>query len=239
MLAPLFFLGVTAFAALYASLPAQFPANRVLLLTAHPDDECLFFAPTLLSLVHHDVYSLTLSTGNADGLGHLRRRELHGSLDILGVAPDRQWIVDHPHLQDNITQYWDSALIADVVRPYILQHNIDTILTFDDHGVSGHPNHQSLPSAVRELIRSHNSSPPQLFTLVSVPLTAKYIGVVSPLLAKATRYFHSPSPVFVSGMREYWRAIQAMRQHKSQLVWFRYLYVLFSRYMWVNEWVMV
>ncbi|KAF8348549.1 N-acetylglucosaminylphosphatidylinositoldeacety la se [Amanita rubescens] len=232
MLALLFFLGVATFATLYAPLLTQFPATRVLLLTAHPDDECLFFAPTLLSLVHHDVYSLTLSTGNADGLGHLRRH-------ILGVAPDRQWIVDHPNLQDNITQYWDSALVAQVVRPYILQHDIDTILTFDDHGVSGHPNHQSLPSAIRELIRSYNSSSPQLFTLVSVPLTVKYIGVVSPLLAKATRYFHSPSPVFVSGMREYWRAIQAMRKHKSQLVWFRYLYVLFSRYMWVNEWVMV
>ena len=242
MLAPLIFLGVAALAALYAPLPAQFPATRLLLLTAHPDDECLFFAPTLLSLANCDVYSLTLSTGDANGLGHLRRRELQGSLDVLGVAPDRRWSVDHPHLQDNITQHWDSTLIADVVRPYILQHNIDTILTFDDHGISGHPNHQSLPAAVRQLIHSYNSSlssPPQLFTLVSVPLAAKYIGIISPLLTKVTRYFYSPSPVFVSGMREYWRAVQAMRQHKSQLVWFRYLNVLFSRYMWVNEWVMV
>ena len=79
------------------------------------------------------------------------------------------------------------------------------------------------------------SSPPQLFTLVSVPLVTKYNGILSPLLAKGTV---SQTPVFVSGMHEYWRAVMAMRQHKSQLVWFRYLYVLFSRYMWVNEWVM-
>ncbi|KAF8724731.1 hypothetical protein AX14_008635 [Amanita brunnescens Koide BX004] len=233
---------VVVAAALFRPVRPPFAARRILLLTAHPDDECLFFAPTLLALAHQPVYSLTLSTGNADGLGNLRRRELHGSLNVLGVSPDRRWAIDHPRLQDNITQYWDADVIAEVVRPYVVQHDIDTILTFDDHGVSGHPNHQSLPSGVQQLIRNYNDSsslPPQLFTLVSVPLATKYSSVISPLLAKAIVQFYSPTPVFVSGMQEYWRAVQAMRQHESQLVWFRYLYVGFSRYMWVNEWVVV
>ena len=43
----------------------------------------------------------------------------------------------------------------------------------------------------------------------------------------------------VSGAEGYARAHRAMRQHWSQLVWFRWLYVAFSRYMWVNEWVEV
>jgi len=47
------------------------------------------------------------------------------------------------------------------------------------------------------------------------------------------------TPVFVSGLWEYWTALQAMRAHGSQLEWFRWLYVVFSRYMWVNEWVEV
>ena len=40
-------------------------AHRVLLLTAHPDDECMFFAPTLVSLVQNSValFSLCLSAG--------------------------------------------------------------------------------------------------------------------------------------------------------------------------------
>lgn len=46
-------------------------------------------------------------------------------------------------------------------------------------------------------------------------------------------------PVFVSGIPEYFRALKAMRMHASQLVWFRWLYVSFSRYMWVNEWLEV
>jgi N-acetylglucosaminylphosphatidylinositol deacetylase len=39
--------------------------SRILLLTAHPDDECFFFAPTLLSLSAgtDKLYSLTVSNG--------------------------------------------------------------------------------------------------------------------------------------------------------------------------------
>lgn len=72
---------------------------RVLLLTAHPDDECMFFAPTLLALrdrVSVEVFSLCLSVGNADGLGQTRRHELSRSLDVLGVDASRRWVVDVP-----------------------------------------------------------------------------------------------------------------------------------------------
>ncbi|KAK2461185.1 hypothetical protein APHAL10511_006712 [Amanita phalloides] len=216
------------------SPPHPFAASRLLLVTAHPDDECLFFAPTLLTLPDHQhLYSLTLSIGNADGLGEVRKRELQDSLDVLGIARDRRWVVDHPLLQDNITQFWDADVVAHVLRPYVLEHKIDTILTFDDRGVSGHPNHRSLPSGVQQLIDSWDGVPrPRLFSLVSVPLATKYIGVLSALIAK----LKGSEQVFVAGMGEYWQAVQAMRRHSSQMRWFRYLYVLHSRYMWVNEW---
>ena len=85
---------------------------RILLLTAHPDDECLFFAPTLSSLLASpsipddteasngqksaEVYSLCLSVGDADGLGDVRQDELSRSLNMLGVEESRRWVVDHP-----------------------------------------------------------------------------------------------------------------------------------------------
>lgn len=47
------------------------------------------------------------------------------------------------------------------------------------------------------------------------------------------------APVAVSGWDGYMRALQAMMEHRSQLVWFRWLYVSFSRYMWVNQWAEV
>ena len=75
-------------------------ASRILLLTAHPDDECFFFAPTILALredpTHPEIYSLTLSTGNAEGLGEIRKDELSRSLDVLGIDQDKRWVVDHP-----------------------------------------------------------------------------------------------------------------------------------------------
>jgi N-acetylglucosaminylphosphatidylinositol deacetylase len=89
---------------------------RILLLTAHPDDETFFFGPTVTSLIPSyavpvsasprantldsvtptfpQVYSLCLSVGNADGLGDIRRRELEESLDVLGVAEDKRWVLD-------------------------------------------------------------------------------------------------------------------------------------------------
>lgn len=41
--------------------------GRVLLIIAHPDDECMFFSPTILTLTRtapHNVYLLCLSEGN-------------------------------------------------------------------------------------------------------------------------------------------------------------------------------
>ena len=92
------------------------PSPRILLLTAHPDDETFFFGPTVTSLIPSfavpqsrrssdntsdsialmslQVYSLCLSVGNADGLGNIRRRELGDSLDVLGVAEDKRWVLD-------------------------------------------------------------------------------------------------------------------------------------------------
>ena len=120
------------------------------------------------------------------------------------------------------------------------------ILTFDHRGVSYHPNHRSLFHGVSHLL-STVSDPPKAYALISLPTLAKYFGVVAPLLAKldiafahAVSSFGYPSsdiPVFVAGAEDYLTAARALRQHKSQMIWFRWLYLVFSRYMWVNEWV--
>ncbi|PCH35190.1 LmbE-like protein [Wolfiporia cocos MD-104 SS10] len=267
---------------------------NVLLLTAHPDDECMFFAPTLLALRAHaetaqpaaNVFSLCLSVGNADGLGGTRRLELERSLDVLGIEPNRRWVEDRPDLQDNITARWDPEIISEVLRPYVLENEITTILTFDQYGISGHPNHISLPLGAARLIEflssdnGSNTPLPRLFTLVSATLLQKYTGPIAPLVlrTRAQKLFawgsgraqrgaaapdaitaHSTStprdpvgqqsarvnldarcvPIAVSGAGEYQTALRAMMQHRSQLVWFRWLYVAFSWYMWVNEWVEV
>ncbi|KAI0631047.1 LmbE-like protein [Trametes polyzona] len=227
--------------------------SNILLLTAHPDDECMFFAPTLLGLLdgsgsypRPNVHSICLSVGNADGLGGVRRRELERSLDVLGIEERHRWVVDRPDLQDNFTAEWDPRTIADVLRPYVLDHRIHTILTFDHHGISSHPNHISLPKGAAHLVSTLPEPRPRVFSLVTVPLYSKYLGPVAPLTAKLAltvagrvEKASTTTPVAVSDWRAYARALRAMTQHWSQLVWFRWLYVAFSRYMWVNEWVEV
>ncbi|KAK0442750.1 LmbE-like protein [Desarmillaria tabescens] len=231
--------------------------ESLLFLTAHPDDECMFFTPTIISLLPHaQVHVLSLSTGNADGLGDIRRAELIESLDVLGVKEGNRHVVDHPALQDNITASWDTNIISDILGVYVSDLEITTILTFDRAGVSGHPNHRSLPEGVKHFIETTASqSPPKFFALISVPTSTKYVGILAPLLAKfdlsSTKLLHGIAgflgapgrtdtmPIFVAGVKEYLTAHRAMRAHKSQLVWFRWLYVLFSRYMWVNEWNLV
>jgi len=273
------------------------PGQNLLLLTAHPDDEAMFFAPTLLALTapvpatarsdagenahaqealragsRANVFSLCLSVGNADGLGDVRPAELERSLDILGVGRGKRWIVDHPQLQDNITVLWDADVIAQVIEPYVMKNDISAILTFDRHGVSSHPNHQALPAGAAALLkRMDAASRPRLFTLITVPLSGKYASGLASVMAKydlysaklfqrfehlvlvlLEKYEFVPAgsaaapaerknilPVFISGAPQYARALAAMRAHASQLVWFRWLYVLFSRYMWINEWAEV
>ncbi|KAF8962576.1 putative deacetylase LmbE-like domain-containing protein [Flammula alnicola] len=254
-------------------------AKNILLVTAHPDDESMFFAPTIVSLAEKSAhasinfYHVCLSNGNAEGLGETRRTELVRSLDILGVPATRRWLVDHPELQDNMTAHWDPTVIATALKPYVLNLKIDTILTFDEIGVSSHPNHKSLPEGAQTLIKNLGETSSKqtirLFTLVSTSLQYKYISILSVSLGKVEMYafrgmqrlekliidvlsIYYPElltpaiplnydaqamPVFITGYEGYLKALMSMQAHESQMVWFRWLYVAFSKYMWVNAWI--
>jgi hypothetical protein len=73
--------------------------EKVLILIAHPDDECMFFSPTILALtqdLQKQVFVLSLSNGNFDGLGKIREKELIKSCERLGVPAGRVEVMDHP-----------------------------------------------------------------------------------------------------------------------------------------------
>ena len=85
---------------------SRFPAlrnRRICLLIAHPDDEAMFFAPTVLALTRPEtgnhVKILCLSTGDADGLGETRQKELKKSGMLLGLKDeDDVFIIDDPYV---------------------------------------------------------------------------------------------------------------------------------------------
>lgn len=83
---------------------AAFPVlrnKRICLLIAHPDDEAMFFAPTVLALTRPEtgnhVKILCLSTGDADGLGETRKKELVKSGLLLGLRDESDvFVIDDP-----------------------------------------------------------------------------------------------------------------------------------------------
>ncbi|XP_068585541.1 N-acetylglucosaminyl-phosphatidylinositol de-N-acetylase isoform X2 [Cebidichthys violaceus] len=156
-----------------------------LIVTAHPDDECMFFAPTIVQLVelNANVHLLCLSAGNYYNQGAQRKQELLNSCAVLGIPDSRITILDHNHL----------AFTGQV------------------------PNDCCLLS------------------LVTVGLLRKYVSFLelpfSWLLPSCLRC--------IIGSQGYRRAKDAMFCHRSQLLWFRYLYIAFSRYMFVNTFQMI
>jgi N-acetylglucosaminylphosphatidylinositol deacetylase len=107
---------------------------------------------------------------------------------------------------------------------------LSQIITFDDKGVSGHLNHIAVSMACRAL-----PSNIDVYHLRSVPTWHKYAAILdlfNPALisgdAFSVKYINNPQGIYL--------VQKAMRLgHKSQMLWFRWLYILFSRYMIINE----
>ncbi|WVO13071.1 hypothetical protein L204_100681 [Cryptococcus depauperatus] len=225
-----------------------------LLLTAHPDDEVMFFGPTVLNLVAAgwDLRGLCLSTGDSDGFGQVRKQELVASYEILGVPSENVQIVDDPEIRDGMDTDWDPELVASFVEIYLATNPVDIIITFDSLGITSHPNHISVSSSLSHIpielrprvlkIRS-----PSIISKFTGPLYVFYLhlqvllsrpiieGFFPNLFLNESKRFH----VMVNDIPRYTTALRAMMAHSSQLVWFRWLYLGASRLMWVNELVEV
>nr|XP_046267020.1 N-acetylglucosaminyl-phosphatidylinositol de-N-acetylase [Scatophagus argus] len=211
---------------------------RALLVTAHPDDECMFFAPTIIRLVelNASIHLLCLSEGNYYNQGTQRKQELLNSCAVLGIPGSRVTIVDHKKLPDDPKAEWRISLVSSVIVKHMRAHSFNMVLTFDGRGVSGHANHIAIHKAV-----SHLASTGQvpndccLLSLVTVGLLRKYFSFLELPLSCLL-----PSSLccFV-GSQGYRQAKNAMFCHRTQLLWFRYLYIAFSRYMFVNTFQMI
>ncbi|XP_023012641.1 phosphatidylinositol glycan anchor biosynthesis class L [Leptinotarsa decemlineata] len=208
-------------------------SRRVLFVTAHPDDECMFFGPTILHFTRKKdciVYLICLSTGKNYGMSSIRKKELYRSCEILGIDSSNIFIHDHTLLPDAMDVRWPTELISEIVSRYVESLNITTIITFDRYGVSYHNNHTSIYYAVANLILDRNL--PKccgVYVLETTNVLRKYwLFLDIPLSFLFSRFR------YMVGFDDRDVIHKAMKRHKSQLMWFRRLYMYFSRYMLIN-----
>jgi N-acetylglucosaminylphosphatidylinositol deacetylase len=161
-----------------------------------------------------------------------------------------------------MTASWDpkliSSLLAHAFAPKINsastkqgpEATIDVLITFDEYGVSSHPNHIALHHGARSFLSSimkfHPGyrCPVTLYTLRSTSLPRKYISildavvtVLQTLARRGELKRDPPAPLlFVSSPMGYATAQSAMtKAHKSQMRWFRWGWIALSRYMIIND----
>lgn len=254
-----------------AYMTSAFPVLRgksICLLIAHPDDEAMFFAPTLLALnrpeLGNHVKILCLSSGDADGLGHIRKRELEQSGLRLGLrSKDDVVVVEDQNFPDSMSVTWNPKLIANVLTQLFApgmartpasqapKSVINVLVTFDAYGVSSHPNHISLHNGAKSFLRALMTRhagwecPVNLYTLTTTNVLRKYSWVIDLPLTLALSLGSKkdqksgtfPTPLFFfSGPSQYWKSRGAMTEcHVSQMRWFRWGWIAVSRYMYVND----
>lgn len=217
-------------------------AHRVLFVTAHPDDECMFFGPTILRLQQQTtvppasgndkclVYLLCMSAGDSERKGKARRAELWRACDVLGIASENVTLYHCDVLPDDPGVRWRADVVARIILRHVEALSIDALVTFDKHGVSRHSNHCSLYYAAAFLsIERHLPANCRVYTLDTVNLLRKYW-----LLFDLPLSFVLASHRYVLRWPQRQTLIMAMRQHSSQMLWFRRLYLCFSRYTLIN-----
>ncbi|CAN6482546.1 unnamed protein product [Victoria cruziana] len=210
--------------------------RNVLLVIAHPDDESMFFTPTILYLIsaRHVVHILCISTGDAEGKGTLRRNELYQACVLLKVQLQRVKVIDHLDLQDGLDKSWSPVLVKDLIEEALIAWKIDTVITFDNYGISGHRNHQDVHTGLRMLMMGNLQTDIEAWELVSTNIVRKYCGPVDVWWSIFESYFCQKEEICFLPNKSPRLSANAMAQHSSQWVWFRRLFVVFSRYTYMN-----
>ncbi|KAK6385023.1 N-acetylglucosaminyl-phosphatidylinositol de-N-acetylase [Exophiala oligosperma] len=108
-------------------IPQSMRNKRIILLIAHPDDESMFFNPTLQALTHPSLQNhlkiLCMSTGNADGIGETRRLELEKAAVQLGLRRREDvYVLDDERFKDGMDQVWQPEDIVRVLASAFAPH---------------------------------------------------------------------------------------------------------------------
>lgn len=155
----------------------------------------------------------------------------------------------HPRLISNLLTTAFAPNMSSISSKEAPQATVDAIITFDAHGVSGHPNHKSLHAGAHTFLKAlmHRHSgwecPIKLYTLTTTSVFRKYLSLLDApatiigAIIRKKELGHYPSPLlFASSPAAYRTAQKAMTTaHESQMRWFRWGWITLSRYMVIND----
>ncbi|KAG0671162.1 N-acetylglucosaminyl-phosphatidylinositol de-N-acetylase [Maudiozyma exigua] len=162
------------------------------LLIAHPDDEVMFFSPTLTQLQTLDNEDISFniicfSNGDADGLGNLRAKELNESVALLLRGQNYQvHLFDH---RDGMNETWDEELMLSQLNHIIDPKQNNLLLTFDSNGVSGHINHRTCHSIAMTYKSNHDNTILLLLDSYSNNILKKYSAFTLELIKIIIHFF--------------------------------------------------
>ncbi|GIY35062.1 n-acetylglucosaminyl-phosphatidylinositol de-N-acetylase [Caerostris extrusa] len=163
----------------------------------------------------------------------VRKEELRQSCKTLGIPAGNLIISEHGQLPDNPTIKWSRLKTSSIILKYIRHLSATIVISFDETGISGHLNHIAVCESLQYLsIKGQLPEDCEVFLLKTVFLLQKYLGfLLVPLLYVCTNF------CFVSTFHDVKTTWKSMKNHKSQFVWFRKLYIIFSQYVYINTFI--
>lgn len=169
------------------------PKSYDLFIVAHPDDETIFFAATILKR-KRPTHVVLATDGNADGLGPERKLQFLKALKSLGVK-SHSFI----ELPDQFNQRLDLNKIVLHLKGLPEPLNI---FTHGPLGEYGHPHHQDVSWAVHKYFKNHKNlysvaynTEAELLTPVTKQLFNKKTKILSSIYFSETKRFMNMIPV--------------------------------------------
>lgn len=132
--------------------------GKIVIVLAHPDDESYGIGGTIAKYSSEgvEVHLITATNGEKakftnspkiiTDLGLVRKQELHEAGKILGIT--KIYFFDYPdQLLDEIPL--DQLKLK--IRNILIEINPQIVITFDSHGITGHPDHKYISKAATEV----------------------------------------------------------------------------------------
>lgn len=202
----------------------------------HPDDEIMFFNQVLLEINNFKNHKLKqINVICLTNKNTIRDHELvkscgkllHNHLAILKVS-----VYDYI---DSMTATWNPSDILTTLNENITssQRPRTLIITFDEHGISNHLNHRSCYQICQEHFQNAH-----VFALKTPSFALKYSSffiLIYVHLLKMLNMYNNPNEIHFNNydIKQWLRVVDVMCTcHKSQMVWFRWLWWISNSLVW-------